>query len=73
MKRFVSKVPLPVWIIGAVVAVHALAFWLLEDKHFLPKARYLPPPTPAVNFAAGQNGRVLTRRRVRQRPSGNSR
>ncbi len=58
MKSFVGKVPLPVWIIGAVVGVHALAFWLLADKHFLPKARYLPPPTPAVNFAAGDRSSV---------------
>ncbi len=58
MKPLVSRVPLPVWVIGAVVAVHALAFWLLADKHFLPKARYLPPPTPAVNFAAGDRSSV---------------
>ena len=52
------KVPLPVWVVGAVVVVHALAFWLLADKHFLPKARYLPPPTPEVNFAAGDRSSV---------------
>ena len=58
MKRLLGKVPLPVWVVGAVVAVHALAFWLLADKHFLPKTRYLPPPTPAVNFAAGDRSSV---------------
>ena len=52
------KVPLAAWIIGGVVGVHLLAFWLLADKHFLPKARYLPPPTPAVNFAAGAHASV---------------
>ncbi len=41
----------------------------LADKHFLPKARYLPPPTPAVNFGAAgrssvdpQTGEITTER-----------
>ena len=45
-------VPLAVWIVLAVVAFHALAFWVLADKHFLPKTRYVPPPPPPVNFGA---------------------
>ena len=45
------RVPLPVWIVAGVVALHLLFFWLVADKHYLPKARYIPPvPTP--NFAA---------------------
>ena len=73
MKPLVSRVPLSVWIIGAVVAVHALAFWLLADKHFLPKTRYLPPPTPAVNFAAGDRSSIDPQTGELRRPSGNSR
>ncbi len=46
------RVPWLVWIILGVAAVHALAFWWLADKRFLPKAPYVPPPTPAVNFGA---------------------
>ena len=50
-------VPLAVWIVLAVVAFHALAFWVLADKHFLPKTRYIPPLPPA-NFGARQQTRV---------------
>ena len=52
-----SQVPLAVWIVLAVVAFHALAFWVLADKHFLPKIRYIPPLPPA-NFGARQQIRV---------------
>ena len=51
------RVPLAVWIVLAVVAFHALAFWMLADKHFLPKTRYIPPPPPA-NFGARQQTSV---------------
>ena len=47
----VRRVPLTVWVIGGVVAVHVLFFWWAADKHFLPKARYVPPPL-VPNFAA---------------------
>ena len=61
------RVPLAAWVVGGVVAVHVLFFWWAADKHFLPKARFMPPlPTP--NFAAGrsvttnpQTGEVTTR------------
>ena len=46
------RVPLLVWIVLGVAAVHACVFWLVADKHFLPRTPYLPPPTPAVNFGA---------------------
>ena len=49
--------PLAVWIVLAVVACHALAFWVLADKHFLPKTRYVPPLPPA-NFGARQQTSV---------------
>ena len=51
------RVPLAVWIVLAVVAFHALAFWVLADKHFLPRTRYIPPPPPA-NFGARQQTSV---------------
>ena len=52
-----ARVPLAVWIVLAVVAFHALAFWVLADKHFLPKARYIPP-VPPTNFGARQQTMV---------------
>ena len=51
------RVPLAVWIVLAVVAFHALAFWMLADKHFLPKTRYIAPLPPA-NFGARQQTSV---------------
>ena len=51
------RVPLAVWIVLGVVAVHVLLFWAVSDKHFLPKARYVPPaPTP--NFGTGEHRSV---------------
>ncbi len=52
-----KRVPLAVWIGLAVVAVHALFFWAVSDKQFLPKARYVPPP-PTPNFGAGERRSV---------------
>lgn len=52
-----KRVPLAVWIVLGVVAVHALFFWAVSDKHFLPKARYVPPP-PTPNFASGAHRSV---------------
>ncbi len=62
------RVPLAVWIVLAVVAFHLVFFWVVSNKHFLPKARYVAPaPTP--NFGARQTvstdpqtGEVTTRR-----------
>ena len=34
-----------------------MAFWVLADKHFLPKTPYIPPPPPA-NFGARQQTRI---------------
>ena len=45
------RVPLAVWVVGGVFVVHALFFWWVADKHFLPRTRYIPPP-PTPNFAA---------------------
>ena len=61
------RVPLAVWIVVGVVVVHLLFFWVVSDKHFLPKTRYVPPaPTP--NFGARrsttvdpQTGEITTR------------
>ncbi len=57
-----------VWIVLAVIVVHGLFFWAVSDKHFLPKARYVPPP-PTPNFGTGeqrsadpQTGEVTTER-----------
>lgn len=47
-----ARVPVAVWIIGAVVGAHVLFFWLVADKKFLPKTRYVPPLPPPDNFAA---------------------
>jgi hypothetical protein len=44
------RVPLAVWIGAGVVAAHALFFWLVWDKHFLPKVPPAPPTPPPVNF-----------------------
>ena len=59
--------PLAVWVAGVVVAGHVLFFWMVADKHFLPKTRYVTPPPPP-NFAARrtvttapQTGEVTTR------------
>ena len=46
------RVPLPVWIVLGVVLTHVLFLWLVADKHYLPEARYVPPP-PTPNFAGG--------------------
>ena len=46
-----------VWIILAVLAVHAGAFWWLADKHFLPNVRRAPVPLPA-HFAARERKAV---------------
>jgi hypothetical protein len=45
-----GRVPTVVWVAVGVVVVHALFFWLVWDKHFLP--RVPPPPLgpPPVNF-----------------------
>ena len=61
------RIPLPVWIVAGVVAVHLLFFWWVADKHYLPKTRHIAPaPTP--NFAVRrtttldpQTGEVITR------------
>ena len=51
------RVPLAVLIVVGVVVVHGLLFWAVSDKHFLPKARYVPPaPTP--NFGTGEHRSV---------------
>jgi hypothetical protein len=50
-------VPVLAWIVLAVVALHGIAFWLLADRHYLPPARYIPPP-PAPNFAARRQTRI---------------
>jgi hypothetical protein len=48
------SIPLAVWIGLGVVGAHALFFWAVWDKHFLPKVPP-PPPTPLpVNFGARQ-------------------
>ena len=52
-----ARVPAAVWIVLTVVVFHALAFWVLADKHFLPKTRYIPPLPPA-NFGARQQTSV---------------
>lgn len=49
-----GRLPLAVWIILGVAAAHALFFWAVADKHFLPRTAYLPPPPP-VNFAAREH------------------
>lgn len=51
------KVPLAVWIALGVVGFHAVLFWLVADKRYLPKARHVPPPPP-VNFGGGQQRTV---------------
>ncbi len=51
------RVPLAGWIVLAVVAAHALFFWAVSDKGFLPEARYVPPP-PTPNFGAGERRNV---------------
>lgn len=51
------RVPLAVWIVLAVVAIHVVFFWAVSDKHFLPRTRYVPPaPTP--NFGTGETRSV---------------
>ena len=63
-----AAVPLPVWVVGTAVTIHLLFFWAVSDKHFLFKARYVPPaPTP--NFGARETitvdprtGETVTRR-----------
>ena len=41
------RVPVAAWVIAAVAAGHALFFWLVEDKHFMPPVGpYSPPPSP---------------------------
>ena len=45
------RIPLAAWVILAVVAAHLIFFWVVADKHFLPKTRHVPP-APPVNFAA---------------------
>ncbi len=53
-----KPVPLAVWIGLGVVAVHALFFWLVWNKHFLPEVPP-PPPTPLPdNFGARETRRV---------------
>lgn len=53
-----GRMPLAVWIIVGVMILHAIVFWVVSDKRFLPKTRYLPPPTPAVNFGAAGGSSV---------------
>lgn len=52
------RVPLVAWVILGVVAVHVGAFWLLADKHFLPKVRRVPA-TPPADFAAQHRTKVV--------------
>jgi hypothetical protein len=40
-------------IVLAVAAVHGAVFWLVADKHVLPRREYIPPPEPP-NFAAAE-------------------
>ena len=51
------RVPLAGWIVPGVVAIHLWFFWAVSDKHFLPKARYVPPP-PTPNFGTGEHRSV---------------
>jgi hypothetical protein len=63
------RLPLAVWIGAGVVGAHALFFWAVWDKHFLPKVPP-PPPTPLpVNFGARQTRSIdpLTGRTVVER------
>jgi hypothetical protein len=53
-----SRIPLAVWIGVGVVGAHALFFWAVWNKHFLPKVPPPPPPTPPVNFAARETQSV---------------
>lgn len=51
------RVPVAVWVVLGVVAAHLLFFWVVADKHFLPKTRYIAPaPTP--NFGARRSTSV---------------
>jgi hypothetical protein len=57
-RTFLARVPLAVWICVAVVAAHGLFFWLVWNKHFLPKVPPAPvAPTPA-NFTVLETRRV---------------
>ena len=51
------RLPLLVWIGVAVVAVHALFFWAVWNRHFLPRVPPPPMPTP-VNFGARRSQSV---------------
>ncbi len=51
------RMPTAGWIVLGVVAFHAVAFWVVADRHFLPKVPRVPPPQPA-NFGAGQRTSV---------------
>jgi hypothetical protein len=44
------RVPLIVWLALGVIGAHALFFWLVWDKHFLPRVPPPPPGPPPVNF-----------------------
>ncbi len=57
MSATLRRVPLAVWIVLGVVAIHVLFFWAVSDKRFLPKARYVPPP-PTPNFGAAERRSV---------------
>ena len=55
------RVPLLAWIALGVVGAHLLVFWMLADKHYLPKVRYLPPeqpPTFELRRQAGLDART---------------
>ena len=43
-----------IWIAPCVIGAHALFFWAVWDKHFLPKVPPPPATPPPVNFAARQ-------------------
>ena len=53
------RVPLLAWIAAGVIVAHALFFYLVAHSHFLPNARYVPPPTPAVNFGVSAGPATL--------------
>ena len=52
------RVNLAIWIVPCVIAAHALFFWAVWDKHYLPKVPPPPATPPRPNFVERRTERV---------------